>query len=605
MNDELKNISREELQIAQILCFKQVENLANEKVKPVRDEFYRLVKTSDDDLLKKAAYDRLDSVLDDFDSDKARLWTAAVDLYRQVRDGKASIAGKFPDGVVLTSQCVGFDTLKIYCHYPAERTITGVAGRPGTYTPVPHIMLHTEVRLSPSQLSLLSPDSSLYYNTDLAGRGGLDTEQIETLVCLHTCPDITDSILNASLQDENDFLQCLYVEGIQMARVRSVMFQHPDISQHDLQQALQLLRIKDAGVRVIDDGVALTGVASNMSASVTRDFCRMYTGEGRELSSHPDYLTDIRPLYDAALKARAEYELRRMGIILTLPECYDIRWKNTSGNHSECREMTRTLNDMFRGYTDKILQARQDGDHTYLDVFTTDLINRQRIIDTVTKSWAVDEIQRITGPWQTDYANLPQEIAAAWQAEIDRRESRLLAYYVGFDQAYFYEEGTDGYVRVSHDRTVHPFGEELTPAHRDLIDQIVSSRNIVRSGTCILRPCGPERQYIDLADGTVLRVNVETLDDNRTITVDHNDRTRRDVSSARFVDITGRLTDATLVRRGDDLWVRCRIDGEPQMARRLTRTEQAYALHDATALAYRHFVTDLMDNLDRQKGLGR
>lgn len=595
-------LDRLQTEIAQAICDKQIEQLFETNIRPERNAHYRLMKTDASDEAKQKSYDDFNGLLDKFQEECNQMRIEAYNLYEDILQNKPVLQDRCPDGITIHIQNVGLDDLHVYCHYASERFMGGITDSPDRYLPVQPGKLNIEVRLQPDDYKLLYPRDGIYFNQKLAEKTGLDTEQNELLTYLFKHPKVVNGLMVANLQEEKDFLNLLHVEGVPMSKVKEILLQKPQISQADLQEALQLFRIKQDGVKVVDQQVGLMIRPNNMVASVTRDYQHMYVGEGKELSSHEYYEKDIRPKYDDALKEAAELELRKLGFIQTLPHSLDVRWSDTRGDNWECAQMTQVFNDMFRGYAAKIVQAERNEDWMRLDIYTSNPEYQKRILDYVNHSWAKKEAREIT-----DIEELPEEIAKA-QLEARAEKEELLTSFVGLDTVYFYEKGTAGYVVMDQDRSYQSYGEPLTDAHMKQIKDLAEFQNIQRSGTCVLRLCGPEHQYIDKHEGTLVRVNEETVGGTKVL-VDRNTHSECDMHSARYQEVTGRITDATVITHDDAVYVRCKMDGVQQMARKLNGEDVRYHKNgwaDATTLAYRRFAEDLLDTgQERTKGIGR
>lgn len=601
MNPE-RELTRPQKDIAQIICDEKIEQLFMTNIRPVDNAHYRLMKTDASDEVKEKSYDELNDLLDKFQEECNQMRIEAYTNYEDILQNKPVLKERCPDGITIHAQDVSLDELLMYSHYASERFIGGISGEPDRYLPAQPGKLNIEVRLKPDDYSLLHPKDGIYFNQKLADKTGLDTEQNELVMFLTKHPQVMDGIMEVNLQEEKDFLNLLYVDGVPMSKVKEILLQKPQISQPDLQEALQLFRIKQDGVKVVDQQVGLMTRPNNVVASVTRDYQHMYVGEGKNLTSHEYYTNDIRPKYNDALKQAAELELRKLGFIQTLPHSLDVRWANTRGDNWECTQMTHVFNDMFRGYASKIVQAERNEDWMRLDIYTSNPEYQKRIMDYVNHSWAVKEVREIT-----DIEEMPDEIAKA-QLEEKAEKEELLTSFVGLDTVYFYEKGTAGFVMMNHDRTYQSYGEPLTEAHRQQIKDIAEHQNIQHSGICVLKFISPERQYIDKLDGNIIRVNEETVDGEKVL-IDRINGVKCDMQPERYQEVTGRITEATVITRDNVSYVRCKMDGVQQIAQRLSASEvlaHKNGLTNATTLAYLRFADELIDTAQgRNKGMGR
>ena len=527
-----------------------------------------------------------------------------IRLY-SVKDFTDKFFEVFPEGMKIPVGNVEMDTLAVYRFYPAERWMRGMPCPLQTKTGVADNRLNVEVRLKPDDYKGLCPNSDIYYSYELGQKTNLSSEDNEATMFLNKVENLQDGFVEISLADERMFLKNLYVEGVQMQKAMEILLQqHQKMTLQAFREALQLTRLKEEGVLMLEGGIRLYDEAANAVSKVIEDFQHMYTGEGNPLHKHSYYETDIKPKYDQALKEAADLSLRKLGIIETLPESLDVKWKNTRGDYWEAEQMTHVVNDMFRGYAAKVVDAEQEQDWMRVNIYTTNPEYRQRIMDTLTSSWAMAEIVPVT-----ELQDMPQEIADAREAEMARRESALDTSFVNLDTVYFFEKGVPGYVRVDSDRTVTAHGEPLTESHMKHIHDLAEGANILRSGTPILKLIGPERLFLDKHETKLVRTREETVDGEKVL-IDKGGYRTFDPNSDRYQEITGRITDAKVVSNGEVHILRCKIDGVQQSGRKLS----PYSAHlpfisdkqYVENLVVLHFGEALLDDGQKQNmGRGR
>ena len=351
----------------------------------------------------------------------------------------------------------------------------------------------------------------------------------------------------------------------------------------------------------MEDHVELKGIAHQITEKVTDDYRHMYVGPNKPLQSHEYYKGDIREKYDAALKRHAELQLRILGVIPTLPESYRVRWTNSLDNNWECKEMVDIVNSMFQGYKDKIVEAWQEDDWMNLDIYTTNPEYRERILECVKCSWAMREMNEVTR-----LEDMPQEIADARRAEMQRRESALETSVIAFDTIYFFEKGVPGYVRLDNNRSFTAHGEMLTLDHMSQIHDLAKNGNMLRGGTPILSLIGPERLYLDKHDGTVIRACQESVD-GKEVLINKSEYEIFDPQSAKYQEITGRISDAKIISNGNTHILRCCIDGIQQPGRKLpasARPQFFGKAEYAELLAIRYFSETLLDS-GQEHNIGR
>lgn len=596
-----KEITRKERLVALDLAAEHIEKLFVEKLVPVRKQHEEIMKNGTDEQ-KSRSWANFNKALDAFDRTKEQVWQQAALLYRDVMQGKTGWADRCPQGLKLVSQNIDLDTLRIYSFYPYERMVPGVATEPGKQLGAPDDRLLVEVRPSPEDYGYLYPAES-YLVERLSGKGGMDTEQIQQLNYLFQHPDVTGGIMEMDLQDESRFLNTLYIEGVQMAKVKQVLLQQPDISQGQLQETLQLMRLQNEGVKVVEDRLTLTGKAKEAVDKVTEDYQHYYHGKQHDLFSHPDYEKHLRPKFDNALKSQAEFELRKMGVIPTLPESYRVRWSNNMDNNWECKQMTDIVNGMFKGYAGNIVKARQEDDWMQLDIYTTNPEYRRRILDTVNKSWACKEVKPVMLP-----EKMPVEIAEARRAEEARREASLQTSIVGFESVYFYEEGVPGYVRLDYDRKLSGSGEALTDKNMQYIKDLAREGNILHSGCAMFTPRGPERTFYDRVSDMVVHTREESVDGKKVL-MSTRDLNVFDSDNTRYVEVTGRVEDVKTNFNGRDWMMRCKIDGVQQMGRKISAQDVdllRYKPQRDVDVAIRRFADELVQSAqERDRGFKR
>ena len=493
--------------------------------------------------------------------EKVNLNGSEIRLYT-VQDFYEKLKEKFPDGITIPIQNVDMDKLNIYRYYPVERNIgmNGIVHEAGTRTSFADEYLKFEFRLKPDDYKMVSPEESIYFSEELEEATDLGPEDNVATMLLNQVPEVEGCVIEmGGLFDEKKFLENIYLEGIPMKEAMTFLLQKDLWSLDDFRETVQLYRLKNEGLKVLDEQVDLVGKAIDMTENVTRDYQHMYTGEGKPLEGHEYYESDIKPKYDGDLKQQAELELRKMGVIPTRPEVYDVRWKNTRGDNWECEQMTHVINDMFRGYREKVVDAVRNEDWMRVNIYTTNPEYRKRILDTITCSWAKEEVRQIT-----DLSEMPEEIAEALQKEQERKESSLYPVFIGVkDCIYFAEKGNPGYVCIDYDRNVITQGEPLTEKNQAYVNRLAKEENILRGNGCCLSLVGDKKLYLDRMNGSTLKVSNEIID-GKIQTVEEGSHCVCNVNPIRYLDITGRITDAKVVNKDNVYLLRCKIDGEQQ-----------------------------------------
>ena len=492
-----------------------------------------------------------------------------IRLYTE-NDWTEKLKEAFPEGMKIPVGKVDMDTLAVYRFYPAERWMQGMPCSLQAKTGSPDYHLNVEVRLQPYEYKEVYPNSDIYHSYELGQKTGLSSEDNEITMFLNRVQNLQDGFVEISLADERMFLKNLYVVGVQMQKAMEILLQHNQtMTLESFREALQLTRLKEEGVHMLEGGIRLYDEAAKTVSRVTEDFQHMYTGDGNALHKHPYYESDVKPKYDGALKEAADLSLRKLGYIETLPESLDVKWKNTRGDYWEAEQMAQVVNDMYRGYKEKIVDAQQDRDWTRVNIYTSNPEYRKRIMDTLNHSWAKEEILSIT-----DLQDMPEEIASARQAAIEVKDNSLTPTFIGVDGGvYFTEKGTPGYVYVDYDRNTIAQGEPFTEKNQLYVEQLVKEGNLWRvAGTC-LKPVGERREFLDRMTGH-LQVASKEFINGKHEWVDA--KTGYMFSGgACYSDITGRVTDAKVIEKGDNLFVRCKIDGVQQMAVKLNGSEEA------------------------------
>ena len=185
---------------------------------------------------------------------------------------------------------------------------------------------------------------------------------------------------------------------------------------------------------------------------------------------------------------------------------------------------------------------------------------------------------------------------------------------------YFKEPGVLGHAQVDRMRGVTYSGETLSRGNQDFINTFVSDRNIesVRPHRAFFVEPGNDSEkhlYLDEMKDKLVRIDHQKDIEGKPMYTDGVNMVSK-VDMAHLQDITGRVTDAVIVGI-DKPMVRCKIDGEQQMAQKLTKAEiirlgaipynseemKRFALSTAVS----HFATSLYrDNEQEQtKGMRR
>lgn len=536
------------------------------------------------------------------DMDTERMIEVEGQLIRlySVKDFTDKFFEVFPEGMKIPVGNVEMDTLAVYRFYPAERWMQGMPCPLQTKTGVADNRLNVEVRLKPDDYKGLCPNSDIYYSYELGQKTNLSSEDNEATMFLNKVENLQDGFVEISLADERMFLKNLYVEGVQMQKAMEILLQqHQKMTLQSFREALQLTCLKEEGVLMLEGGIRLYDEAANAVSKVIEDFQHMYTGEGNPLHKHPYYETDIKPKYDQALKEAADLSLRKLGIIETLPESLDVKWKNTRGDYWEAEQMTHVVNDMFRGYAAKVVDAERNEDWMRVNIYTTNPEYRKRIMDTLTCSWAKDKIEPVT-----EIQDMPEEIASAKQAAMEVKNNSLTPTFIGMNEGvYFSEKGTLGYVYVDYDRNVITQGEPLSEKNQAYVNRLAEEGNILRGNGCCLSLVGEKRLYLDRMDGSTLKVSNEIID-GKIQPVEEGNHCVFNVNPIRYLDITGRITDAKVVNNDNVYLLRCKIDGEQQPGVKLNTDDVIkFKNHQVTAeqLAVHIHAIELIDRSNNQE----
>ena len=524
-----------------------------------------------------------------------------IRLY-SVKDFTDKFFEVFPEGMKIPVGNVEMDTLAVYRFYPAERWMQGMPCPLQAKTGVADNRLNVEVRLKPDDYKGLCPNSDIYYSYELGQKTNLSSEDNEATMFLNKVENLQDGFVEISLADERMFLKNLYVEGVQMQKAMEILLQqHQKMTLQAFREALQLTRLKEEGVLMLEGGIRLYDEAANAVSKVIEDFQHMYTGEGNPLHKHSYYETDIKPKYDQALKEAADLSLRKLGIIETLPESLDVKWKNTRGDYWEAEQMTHVVNDMFRGYAAKVVDAERNEDWMRVNIYTTNPEYRKRIMDTLTYSWAKDKIEPVT-----ELQDMPVEIASARQAAMEAKNNSLTPTFIGMNEGvYFSEKGTQGYVYVDYNRNTMVQGEPFTEKNRQYVEQLVKEGNIMRMTSACLKPVGEMHEFLDRMTGHIHRASKELIDGKYEWIEAHTGF--KFTGGSCYSDITGRVTDAKVIEKDDKLYIRCKIDGVQQMAQKMKK-EDVLTFNEDTdlyKLAVQYFKGVLQEEQNREQGMKR
>jgi len=502
---------------------------------------------------------------------------------------------RFPNGLVVPVSNMDMDAVKTVVFYPGERRLGGLLEGPERRNAQTWGEMNAEIRLQPEDYSLLWPDTDTYFSDELSD-AGLDAEENEMTSYLQEHPDMAGGQVEVLLEDEEKLRNCLFVEGVPMARVIQILQQRPELTESNLKEALQLFMLKEEGVTVYEKKLELEGDAGKVLTKGIEDIRNMYTGI-KPVERHPFYQTDVRHKLDNTLKEAAKLKLQQLGFLQTRPASYDVFWCNGKGDNWECSEMTRTFNEMYKGYRDKIVDAVADGNRMRLNVYTAVPEYQKRIFDAVKCSWAFEAMTEVT-----DRNELPKEILESQDMERSYKNRELRNTYVMPDGVYFFEKGTPGFVWVSDDRKMSIFGDSLTPEHMQQIHDIIREGNVLHTGSSVcLKPIGPEKVFMDKDTGYIQRVRQEKVN-GIPVLVDPYNRNLfgNDEGMGQYRDVTGRLTDAKIIGKDHTLAVRCKIDGVQQSANKLSYGDKQAFINgrfDEEFLAYKYFASDLLEEI--------
>ena len=186
------------------------------------------------------------------------------------------------------------------------------------------------------------------------------------------------------------------------------------------------------------------------------------------------------------------------------------------------------------------------------------------------------------------------------------------------NKMYFFQRGILGYAEVDRMRGVTYKDETMCREALDYINNFVSNNNLkVKNKTFFSTPGinSEKRAYLDTMKDKLVKIDIEkdiygrTLYTSGTAVMSEGDMLH-------LQDITGRVTNANIFGM-DKPMVRCKIDGEQQSGRPLTKSDiirmgsfmsNSEAMKGfALSMAVKYFATDLYDNREQQqsKGMGR
>lgn len=466
------------------------------------------------------------------------------------------------------------DMLNALISYPGERHLNGtIHPQPGgnKYSD----RLETEIRLMPADYESLEKDA-------------LQSNEIMV--------DMTDTL---KLMDR------FYVENVPMSKVTELLLHHPDMNTDDLKDTLQLFDLMKKGVDLLEDGKQFTANVNSKVNEVRRDLQHIYTGEHKPLEGHEYYKNDIRPIFDRELKEMAELSLREMGMIQTRPQSFHITWSNGENDGWECREMVKVINERYQDYRGFLAKATQTTDmpnspEMRLDIHTTRPEWRKQILDTVQKSWAMKDMKEITNP-----AELPYDIYVS-KAKSDE-DKKLEFKYAGVkDAMYVFETGTDGFAIINQDRSVKQFGEDFTPKHKAALDLLLTRQNVPAvDGSLFLKPIGTERIFLDKSTGQKINAIQETVNGKEVLVQPYKLRKSPvEGNLDKYVEVTGRVTEAKVIGKDDATAIRCKIDGVQCPATRISWADSIRYKNgglNEEQLAIKYFTPELMKAPEQER----
>lgn len=194
--------------------------------------------------------------------------------------------------------------------------------------------------------------------------------------------------------------------------------------------------------------------------------------------------------------------------------------------------------------------------------------------------------------------------------------------FAGRTMAYFYEPGKLGYMTVDHYRKTQNYGEPLNPENQQKILDLAKNGHIIKDSKYGLEDIffgAPEKKDKEVVlmhkqNGKCDYATEMKNYDGTTfykIGKHYIDKTQADG----VVDITGRISDVVLLDKGSPS-IRCKIDGEQQMARFLkyehrtglyysstTPEEKQKKLFEAAVSLFKDEL--LQQGQERQKSYGR
>lgn len=478
-------------------------------------------------------------------------------------DWENKIKNDFPNGMKITvHNDIDKEGLDSLIMYPNERWLNGKSNHPETKTVESNDNLRIEVLLNPQNYYLVHPDRD-YYNYELEEQG-LSEEDCEITMFLNQHDNISEGQIVVCLENDQEFMQNCYVEGVQMCDVASLYLRHGEKwNDNEFKEVLQLFALKDNTYNIIDNDIPLVGAAEKVRNNVYADIQYMYTGK-TPVKEHRYYETDIRPKYAHKLAEAAELELRKRGLINTYPQSFDVRWANNRGDNWECEQMVKSINDMYRGYAEKIVDATQNKDWSRVNIYTTNPKYRYRIMETLTHSWARREIKEVINPNE-----LPKEIAEAQKTLKEKQLASLKGkIFSSTGSIYFTEEGTNGLALITKGRELYAYGEPFNLDNTDRLNELIQKKNVLYQDKCHLSLVGEERVFLSLLTGMQIKLRAEIIDDKEVFVHCFN-KTVFPVEEEKdyLVDITNRITDARVYKTNQGKAIRCKIDGVQQMGK--------------------------------------
>lgn len=516
---------------------------------------------------------------------------------RTMNDLTDKLKEKYPDGITVTA----YLEPEIIEHMITNTSIGGEIEFQLNTQPqeVKEDLLACTVQVSPEDYDLIEPGEAYYINSGLSKD---DYEEVGVSYFMHVEPELSKGEINLP----DTFLRShMQVEGLPIREAAALFLSGnvPGGNKEQTKYALQLMNLMKNGGLNVPAGAKTLELVKEVNTHLLK--MNKISDVQVEAIESPQWSGILRPQQQNMLQIMAEKQLLRMDIIKTHPTVYDI----FCHNDEKAKDLANNLNNRFnkhpqwKYWDDKIelsFPFPTQPDTLRVVINNSNYELRQDFQSTLRLSTGVSGFQEC--PWRDkqvcDYLiNLAKSGNKITPVGVQGSEGIILS-----------QKGALGYIHITPDRTIDMVGQELPGVSNHKIEELLTTGNLLLSiqGKNILafHPVGNHCTLMDVQNGKLTNAHRESIDGKQY----YFEGRTKEVDMSHHIDISDLLSNAITYgsQTANRMFVKCSINGEPQMAKVLNAEElrgmkNGLPRADAMSLAAKYFVSELIEAHQRSQ----